>query len=68
MSTNTNLVQMPTSDSKKRKTKAVKDTTASVWNPDWKYTPSSETDLAKKFRRIQREQKLEAAKKVRRIK
>jgi hypothetical protein len=68
MSTNTNLVQMPTNDGKKRKAKEVKDTTASVWNPDWKYTPASETDLAKKFRRIQREQKLEAAKKVRRIK
>lgn len=67
MRTNANLVQMPTSD-KKRKAKLVKDTTASVWNPDWKYTPSGETDLAKKFRRIQREQKLEAAKKVRRIK
>lgn len=68
MSTNMNLAVMPTSDSKKRKTKPAKDTTASVWNPDWKYTPASETDLAKKFRRIQREQKLEAAKKVRRIK
>ena len=68
MSTNTNLAVMPTSDSKKRKAKAIKDTTASVWNPDWKYTPAGETDLAKKFRRIKREQKLEAAKKVRRIK
>lgn len=67
MSTNTNLVQMPASD-KKRKAKPVKDTTASVWNPDWKYTPAEKTDLAKKFRRIQREQQLEAAKKVRRIK
>lgn len=67
MGTNTNLVQMPTSD-KKRKPKQAKDTTASVWNPDWKYVPSGETDLAKKFRRIQREQKVEAAKKVRRIK
>lgn len=67
MNTNTNLVQMPTTE-KKRRVKPVKDTTASVWNPDWKYVPAEKTDLAKKFRRIQREQKLEAAKKVRRIK
>lgn len=68
MSTNTNLVQMPASDNKKRKAKPTKDTTASVWNPDWKYVSAEKTDLAAKFRRIQREQKLEAAKKVRRIK
>ncbi len=68
MSTNTNLVQMPATDENKVRAKEVKDATASVWNPDWKYTSASETDLAKKFRRIQREQKLEADKKVRRIK
>lgn len=68
MSTNANLVQMPASDGKKKQKAREKDTLASVWNPDWKYTPAEKTDLAKKFRRIQREQKLEAAKKVRRIK
>ena len=67
MSTNTNLVQMPANDGKKKQ-KPAKDTTPSVWNPDWKYTSAEKTDLAKKFKRIQREQKLEAAKKVRRIK
>jgi hypothetical protein len=41
---------------------------ASVWNDDWKYIPASDTDLAKRFRRIRREQQLEQAKAMRRIK
>lgn len=51
----------------KPKEKKVKDTTASVWNNDWVYVPASDTDLAKRFRRIRREQQLEQAK-MRRIK
>jgi hypothetical protein len=45
-----------------------KDTLASVWNDDWKYVPAGETDIAKRFRRIKREQALERAKTVRSIK
>lgn len=66
MSTNTSLVQMPAND--KKKPKPHSQIQPSVWNPEWKYTPAEKTDLAKKFRRIQREMKAEAAKKVRRIK
>jgi hypothetical protein len=51
----------------KRKRKE-KDPTACVWNDDWKYIPASDTDLAKRFRRIRREQALEQAKAMRRIK
>lgn len=50
------------------KTKKVKDTTASVWNNDWVYVPAGDTDLAKRFRRIRREQALEQAKAMRRVK
>jgi hypothetical protein len=57
---------MPVNESKKRKPKP-KDRTPSVWNPDWKYTPAGETDLAKKFKRIERERKENESKKVRRI-
>ena len=66
MSTNTSLVQMPAND--KKKTKPTAQIQPSVWNPEWKYTPAEKTDLDKKFRRIQRELKAEAEKKVRRIK
>jgi hypothetical protein len=66
---NQNSVLMPVMPEKKRKAKkVVTDDTPSVWNPEWKYTPAEKTDLAKKFRRIQREQKATAAAKVRRIK
>ena len=68
MSTNTNLVAMPTSDGKKKQKPKERDPSPSLLNPDFKYTPAEKTDLAKKFRRIQRELQLEAAKKVRRIK
>jgi hypothetical protein len=57
---------MPAND--KKKTKPTAQIQPSVWNPEWKYTPAEKTDLAKKFRRIQRELKAEAEKKVRRIK
>lgn len=66
MNTNTSLVPMPANDKKKQKPSS--QIQPSVWNPEWKYTPAEKTDLAKKFRRIQRELKAEAAKKVRRIK
>lgn len=66
MNTNTSLVPMPAND--KKKTKPTAQIQPSVWNPEWKYTPAEKTDLAKKFRRIQRELKAEAEKKVRRIK
>lgn len=66
MNTNTSLVPMPEND--KKKPKPSSQIQPSVWNPEWKYTPAEKTDLAKKFRRIQRELKAEAAKKVRRIK
>lgn len=52
----------------KPKDKKVKDPTASVWNNDWVYVPAGETDLGKRFRRMQREQRLEQAKAMRRIK
>lgn len=65
MSTNTSLVQMPANDGKTCKPTPVK---ASVWNKDWKYTPAGDTDLAKTFRRIRREQELEAARKMLEIK
>ena len=48
--------------------KKIKDTTASVWNKNWVYVPAGETDLAKKFRRIRREQALNQAKAMRRVK
>lgn len=52
------------------KAKKEKDTTPSVWNKDWKYqTAGSAMDLAEKFRRIRRQQELEAKqKKMRRVK
>lgn len=68
MSTNTSLVPMPANDKKKPKPKPMSQIQPSVWNDEWKYTPAEKTDLAKKFRRIQRELKAEAEKKVRRIK
>jgi hypothetical protein len=52
----------------KPKERKVKDTTASVWNNDWVYVPAGETDLSKKFRRIRREQALDQAKAMRRVK
>jgi hypothetical protein len=47
-----------------------KDTTPSVWNPHWKYqTAGSALDLAEKFKRIRKQQELEAKeKKMRRVK
>ena len=68
MSTNTSLVPMPANDKKKPKAKPMSEIQPSVWNPEWKYTSAEKTDLAKKFRRIQRELKEQAEKKVRRIK
>jgi hypothetical protein len=66
---NQNRLLMPVMPEKKRKAKkVVTDDTPSVWNPEWKYTPAEQTDLAKKFRRIMREQKAAALAKVRRIK
>jgi hypothetical protein len=52
----------------KPKQKKPKDTSASVWNDDWKYVPAGETDIAKRFRRIKREQAIERAKAVRSVK
>lgn len=41
-----------------------KDTTASVWNPDWKYRAAgSALDLAEKFKRIRKQQEQEAKEK-----
>jgi hypothetical protein len=54
-----------------KEVKPKKDTTASVWNPNWKYrTAGSATDLAEKFRRIRRQQEAEKAAKgeMRRVK
>ena len=50
--------------------KPKKDTTASVWNPNWKYKPGGTAmDLAEKFKKIRRElQEQEQAKKMRRVK
>ncbi len=68
MISSTSLVQMPVTDKKRKAKKVVTDDTPSVWNPEWKYTPAEKTDLAKKFRRLMREQKAASAAKVRRIK
>jgi hypothetical protein len=59
---------MPVMPKKSKAKKVVTDDTPSVWNPEWKYTSAEKTDLAKKFRRLIREQKAAAAAKVRRIK
>ena len=58
---------LPQQQASKIKERKKKDSTASVWNNDWKYIPASDTDLAKRFRRIKREQQLEQAK-MRRVK
>lgn len=58
---------LPQQQASKAKDRKQKDPTPSVWNNDWKYVPASDTDLAKRFRRIKREQQLEQAK-MRRVK
>jgi hypothetical protein len=58
---------LPQQQASKTKDRKQKDPTASVWNNDWKYIPASDTDLAKRFRRVRREQQLEQAK-MRRVK
>jgi hypothetical protein len=47
-----------------------KDTTPSVWNPNWKYKPGGTAmDLAEKFKRIRKQMiEDEQAKKMRRVK
>jgi hypothetical protein len=47
-----------------------KDTTPSVWNPEWKYRPGGTAmDLAEKFKRIRKQlAEQEQAKKMRRVK
>jgi len=63
-----NLIQMPTEVKKKANEK--KDTTPSVWNPNWKYKPGGTAmDLAEKFKRIRKQMvEQEQAKKMRRVK
>ncbi len=50
--------------------KVKKDTTPSVWNPNWKYQPGGTAmDLAEKFKRIRKQMvEQEQAKKMRRVK